>query len=102
MAAEKATPSVDALIVRLTLASDAWNTRESSGRSGWTQYRSINANMPHKNGANNWLYGLRRSSEEVTVAASSRPGPTPVDLAEKCFHAASVTRPQRLFERQSQ
>ena len=26
MAAEKATPSVDALIVKLTLASDAWNT----------------------------------------------------------------------------
>ena len=75
MAAEKATPSVDALIVRLTLASDAWNTPESSGRSGCVQYRSINANIPHKNGANTWLYGLRRSSEDVTVAGSSGRSP---------------------------
>src|SRR5580658_307119 len=50
-AAEKATPNVEALMVRLTFPSEAWNTRESNGRSGWVQYRSIKANIPHKNGA---------------------------------------------------
>ena len=102
MAAEKATPSVDALIVKLTLASDAWNTLESSGRSGWVQYKSMNANMPHKNGANTWLYGLRRSSEEVTVVASSRTGPTPIHMTDRWFHAAIATRFRRLLSRQSQ
>jgi hypothetical protein len=89
MAAEKATPSVDALMVRLTLASEAWNTLESSGRSGCVQYKSINANMPQKKGANSWLYGLRRSPEGVTVAALSKTGPTPIEMTERCFHAAS-------------
>jgi hypothetical protein len=35
--AEKATPRVAALIVRLTAASDAWKTTASSGSNGWVQ-----------------------------------------------------------------
>src|ERR1700753_801132 len=54
-AAEKATPKVEALMVRLTLPSEAWNTRESSGSSGWVQERSMKANIPHTIGANTWL-----------------------------------------------
>src|ERR1700727_2278615 len=37
MPADKATPSVDALIVQLTWASDAWKTRDSRGSKGWVQ-----------------------------------------------------------------
>jgi hypothetical protein len=58
----------------------------------------MNANMPHKNGANTWLYGLRRSSEEVTVAGSFRAGPTPLDMIERCFHAASRYKIAEIIE----